>query len=40
LKNKKEEEEKNFHVNPGIFNMLQIYDMGQTALLPFQRKAC
>jgi hypothetical protein len=29
-----------FHVNPGIFNMLQIYDMGQTALLPFRRKAC
>jgi hypothetical protein len=24
----------------GIFNMPQICDMGQTALLPFRRKAC
>jgi len=30
----------NFHVNSGIFYMLQICDMGPTALLPFRRKAC
>jgi hypothetical protein len=30
--------DSNFHVNPGIFNMSQIYDMGQTALLSFQRR--
>ena len=28
------------HVNSGIFYMPQIYDMGPTTLLPFQRKAC
>ena len=28
------------HVNLGIFYMLQIYDMGPTALLPLRRKAC
>jgi hypothetical protein len=27
-------------VHLGIFYMLQIWDMGLTALLPFQRKAC
>jgi hypothetical protein len=27
-------------VSVGIFYMLQIYDMGQTALLPLRRKAC
>jgi hypothetical protein len=27
--------DSNFHVNPVIFNMPQIYDMWQTALLPF-----
>jgi hypothetical protein len=32
--------DSNFRVNPGIFNMPQIYDMGQTALLLFRRKAC
>jgi hypothetical protein len=30
----------NFHVIKGFFNMLQICDMGQTALLPFQRNTC
>jgi hypothetical protein len=30
----------NFHVITGFFNMQQICDMGQTALLPFRRKAC
>jgi len=29
-----------FHVNLEIFYMSQIYDMGPTALLPLQRKAC
>jgi hypothetical protein len=29
-----------FHVHLGIFYMPQICDMGPTALLPFQRKAC
>ena len=29
-----------FHLNLGIFYMPQIYDMGPTALLPLQRKAC
>jgi hypothetical protein len=29
----------NFHVITGFFNMPQICDMGQTALLPFWRKA-
>jgi hypothetical protein len=29
-----------FHLNLGIFYMPQIYDMGPTAFLPFQRKAC
>ena len=29
-----------FHVNSGIFYMPQICDMGPTASLPFQRKAC
>jgi hypothetical protein len=32
--------ESDFHVIPGIFYMPQICDMGQTALLPLQRKAC
>jgi hypothetical protein len=27
-------------VSVGIFYMPQIYDMGQTALLPLRRKAC
>jgi hypothetical protein len=30
----------NFHVITGFFNMPQICDMRQTALLPFRRKAC
>ena len=29
-----------FHLNLGLFNMPQIYDMGPTALLPLRRKAC
>ena len=29
-----------FHLNLGIFYMPQIYDMGPTAFLPLQRKAC
>ena len=29
-----------FHVNSGIFYIPYIYDKGQTALLPFRRKAC
>ena len=29
-----------FHINLGIFYMLQFYDMGPTALLPLRRKAC
>jgi hypothetical protein len=32
--------ETDFHVILGIFYMPQICDMGQTALLPLQRKAC
>jgi len=32
--------ESDFHVILGIFCMLQICDMGQTALLPLRRKAC
>jgi hypothetical protein len=30
----------NFHVITGFFNMPQIWDRGQTAVLPFRRKAC
>jgi hypothetical protein len=33
-------ESSDFHDNLGIFYMLQICDMGQTALLPLRRKAC
>jgi hypothetical protein len=29
-----------FHVIAGLFNMPQISDMGQTALLSLRRKAC
>jgi len=29
-----------FNVNLGIFYMQQIYNMGQTALLPLRRKTC
>jgi hypothetical protein len=29
-----------FHANEGFFYMPQICDMGPTALLPLQRKAC
>jgi len=32
--------ESDYHVILGIFYMLQICDMGQTALLPLRRKAC
>jgi hypothetical protein len=32
--------QSDFHVIAGFFNMPQSCDMGQTALLPFRRKAC
>jgi hypothetical protein len=33
-------ESSEFHATLGIFYMSQIYDMGQTALLPLRRKSC
>jgi hypothetical protein len=33
-------ESSEFHATLGIFYMPQIYDMGQTALLPLRRKSC
>jgi hypothetical protein len=33
-------ESSEFHATVGIFYMMQIYDMGQTALLPLRRKSC
>jgi hypothetical protein len=32
--------QSDFHVIAGFFNIRQICDMGQTALLPLRRKAC
>jgi hypothetical protein len=33
-------ESSEFHATLGIFYMPQIYDIGQTALLPLRRKSC